>query len=177
MKESIKITILIIMTALYLCGCGVETNGTEEITSSQVHESAVVESESSLVQPDFDVEMMLEEAEKEAAALEKKLLEDASLKQMEMNMLASEMYQVWDDLLNELWGILKETLDEDVMEDLLKEQRAWITDKEAEVKQAGAAVSGGSMAPLVSNQRAAEITKERVYELAAYLGFDKTKEE
>ena len=207
MKASIKFTILIMTTALYLCGCGAETKETEESlkstvvvettettlqetseqaqetselkqeTSGQEQESAVVESESSFVQPDFDVEMMLEEAEKDAAALEKKLLEDASLKQMDMNMLAAEMYQVWDDLLNELWGILKETLDEDVMEDLLKEQRAWITDKEAEVKQAGAAVSGGSMAPLVSNQRAAEITKERVYELAAYLGFDKTKEE
>ena len=108
---------------------------------------------------------------------EKKLLEDASLTQMDMNTLASEMYQVWDDLLNELWGILKETLDEDVMEDLLQEQRAWITNKEAEVKQAGDAVSGGSMAPLVANQKAAEITKERVYELAAYLGYVEAKEQ
>lgn len=202
MKASFKFTILIMTTALYLCGCGVETKETEESlkntavvetteiteqkqetteskqeTTSQEQESAVVESESAMVQPEFDVQKMLEEAETEATALEKKLLEDASLTQMDMNTLASEMYQVWDDLLNELWGILKETLDEDVMEDLLQEQRAWITNKEAEVKQAGDAVSGGSMAPLVANQKAAEITKERVYELAAYLGYVEAKEQ
>ena len=57
------------------------------------------------------------------------------------------------------------------MDSLLQEQRAWITEKEAEVKEAGEAVGGGSMAPLVANQRAAQITRKRVYELASYLGF------
>ena len=86
-----------------------------------------------------------------------------------MNMLSYEIYQIWDDVLNELWNTLKLTLDQEKMDNLLEEQRAWIVTKEEEVKQAAEAVSGGSLAPLVSNQKAAELTRTRVYELASYL--------
>lgn len=117
------------------------------------------------------VQGMLEAAEEEASALHKKLTEDPSLKQSDMNELSHEIYQIWDDLLNELWAIMKDTLDEKTMHNLLEEQREWITMKEAEAKKTGEAFSGGSMAPFASNQKAAELTKERVYELADYLGF------
>lgn len=119
----------------------------------------------------FDVHKVLEDAEEASGALEKKLFEDPSLNQAEMNTLSYEMYVVWDDVLNELWQVLKDTLDEEEMEKLLEEQRTWIADKEEEVKKAAEGVGGGSLAPLVANQRAAELTKTRVYELAAYLGY------
>lgn len=123
-------------------------------------------------QTGFDVEKILEEAESEASARQKKLQEDPSLTQIDMNTLSYEMYQVWDDVLNELWENLKTTLDEATMDSLLKEQRVWITEKETEVKQASEAVKGGSMAPLVANQKAAELTRTRVYELASYFGYE-----
>ena len=113
---------------------------------------------------------LLADAEKEAAALEKKLAEDASLNQADMNELSNEIYVVWDNVLNELWGILKDTQDEDTMNDLLKEQREWIDMKEKEAQKAGEEFAGGSMQALVVNQKAAELTKVRVYELADYLG-------
>ena len=116
------------------------------------------------------VEKLLADAEKEAAALEKKLAEDASLSQADMNELSNEIYVVWDEALNELWGILKDTQDENTMNDLLKEQREWIDMKEAEVKKTGEEFAGGSMQALVINQKDAELTKVRVYELADYLG-------
>ena len=172
-KMNSKIAIVVTATALCLTGCGEDSTSVTE--SSTIEESlsgeATVETENTTVQTDYDVQSVLEEAESEAAALQKKLEEDPTLNQADMNTLSMEIYQIWDDVLNDLWKNLKATLDEETMDDLLQEQRAWIKEKEAEVQQAGAEFGGGSMAPLVANQRAAEITRTRVYELASYLGF------
>lgn len=145
---------------------------TVQKTQDYSQASATDASENVATQTDFDVEKALEEAKMEASALQKKLQEDPSLTQLDMNTLSYEIYQVWDSVLNDLWNNLKSTLDEATMDSLLKEQRAWITEKESEVKQAGEAAGGGSLAPLVANQRAAELTRTRVYELAVYLGFE-----
>ena len=58
------------------------------------------------------------------------------------------------------------------MNNLLEEQRMWIQTKEEEIKNAGNEFAGGSMATLASNQKAAELTKIRVYELSTYLEFE-----
>ena len=186
------------MTSLFLSGCGTnEVDQTESLknseymqetvkTETEIQESSTQETmeetsaqetiqetfESIETSSDIDVQGMMAEAEEEAAALQKKLTEDSTLKQFEMNELSYEIYCVWDDLLNELWAVLKDTLDEQTMNNLLEEQRAWITMKEDEIKKVGETFGGGSMAPLVRNQKAAELTKTRVYELATYLGFD-----
>lgn len=187
MKRKIKmgnqIVIMAMTAVLCLSGCGVEKSETQESieetvattdqkTQDHSQASAIDAPENVATQTDFDVEKALEEAEIEASALQKKLQEDPSLTQADMNTLSYEIYQVWDGVLNDLWKNLKSTLDEATMDSLLKEQRAWITEKESEVKQAGEEVGGGSLAPLVANQRAAKLTRTRVYELAAYLGKD-----
>ena len=117
----------------------------------------------------YDVTAALSQAEQNAAALEQKLLEDASLTQMDMNNLSYEIYMVWDGVLNELWQAMNDTFDEATMDNYLNEQMAWIATKESEVQIAGEAYAGGSMAAMASNQKAAELTKTRVYELASYL--------
>ncbi len=175
-KTGNKITIMLTVVALCLCGCTQEGTIQKEETAIQESIPAVEQEESTVqddtessdIQMEYDVQKALEEAESKASDMQKKLQEDASLTQTDMNMLSYEIYQVWDDLLNELWGHLKTTLDDETMESLLEEQRAWITQKEEEVKQATEAFFGGSLVPLVANQKAAELTKERVYELAAY---------
>ena len=197
-KESMRKKWVVLITAAVLClsGCAAEepvnTNDVETVEEmgmeSQAQENEVeqtegpekeqgtaeADTESAAVQTDFKADELLEEAEKEAETLERKLQEDLSLTQADMNELSYEIYMVWDDALNELWKALKDSLDEESMESLLEEQRAWITEKEAEVKQAGEEVGGGSLAPLVSNQRAAELTRVRVYVLAGYLGYEVT---
>lgn len=40
-------------------------------------------------------------------------------------------YNKWDNLLNEIWGVLKEQLPKNQMDELRKTQRQWIKDKEA----------------------------------------------
>lgn len=104
----------------------------------------------------------------EAQALENKL-ETEALSQVEMNITASEIYQLWDDELNVIWNQLKEKLNLEAMEALTAEEREWITFKENEIQKAGAEFEGGSMQPMVESLKGAELTKARVYELAEYL--------
>lgn len=105
----------------------------------------------------------------EAARVLENELQSGDLSQVELNLTSGEMYHLWDDELNSIWSRLKETLDEAEMEDLLIEQREWIAYKESEVEAEGAEYEGGSMRPLVENDLAAELTKQRVYELAELL--------
>ena len=180
-----KIIIIAMIAVLCLYGCGVESPNQEaqEHSEASATDASATETlatdvsatdvlENVAAQTDFDVEKALEEAEIEASALQKKLQEDSSLTQADMNTISYEIYQVWDVVLNDLWNSLELTLDEATMDSLLQEQRAWITEKESEVKQAAEEVKGGSMAPLAANQRAAKLTRTRVYELASYLGFE-----
>ena len=203
-KTGNKTVIMAIIAAMCLTGCAGEKNRSEENvvqenipgmvkvessvedspqeeTGNETQETVVKEQESGAGQLDstespsqYDVQQTLEDAEKEASAFQRKLMEDPSLNQADMNTLSGEIYQVWDGVLNELWKNVKSTLDEEKWNNLLEEQRTWIAEKEAEVKQAGEEVGGGSLAPLVANQRAAKLTRLRVYELASYLGFEGT---
>lgn len=92
-------------------------------------------------------------------------LEQETLTQQDMNLKSEEIYKLWDDALNYLWGKLKESLPEEEFSKLLNEQRIWIAEKEKDVEEAGKEVEGGSMYSLVVNMEAAKITEERVYEL------------
>lgn len=111
-KINSKMAIVVTTTALCLTGCG--TAPTIPMENSTIEESisgmVTVESESANVQNDYDVRKVLEEAEREASALQKKLAEDPTLTQADMNTLSMENYQVWDGVLNNLWKILKSTL-------------------------------------------------------------------
>lgn len=105
-------------------------------------------------------------AEDIAADLEAGLQRETT--QSGMNETSKELFQTWDDTLNLIWNLLKNELDERTMETLRTEERDWIASKEAAVKAAGQGCEGGSIQPMVEWQKAAELTKERVYELAGY---------
>ena len=94
----------------------------------------------------------------------KSYLENEATTQQDMNEKSQELYKLWDDALNYLWGELKNKLPEDEFAKLLDEQRTWVADKEAAVEEAGKEVEGGSMYPLVVNSESAKLTEERVYE-------------
>lgn len=107
-------------------------------------------------------------AEDWAASLEASLESD-SLDQMQLNDTSEQLFQVWDSTLNQLWDVLKKTQDTETMDALIIEEREWITEKEQAVEEAGAEFEGGSMQPLVMNLKAAEMTRDRVYELLELL--------
>lgn len=166
------IFMLLLAIAVFATGCG-----TEEANTSQ---------ESQKMQPEKDSENTVEEKTeqnvlsnednsdrladymasiKEQSDVMEASLENDALTQYEMNTKAQELYKLWDDALNYLWGELKNSLPEEEFAKLLDEQRIWIADKEKAVEESGKEVEGGSLYPLVVNSEAAQITEERAYEL------------
>lgn len=109
------------------------------------------------------------EAEVEAARMEaeeiEEILSSAQISQLEMNEYSYQMYQIWDNALNTLWGYLSQSLPEEEMSALTEEELIWIEEKESAIEAAGAEYEGGSMQPLIQNTKGAELTKERVYVL------------
>ena len=108
-------------------------------------------------------------AKERAGQIEDSLLYE-DLPQMSLNELSGEQYQVWDDLLNDIWSYLRGTLSEQQMDALTQEEIDWIQDKEAAVAEAGSYVQGGSMQPMVMNASASDWTRQRVYELIRMYG-------
>lgn len=113
-----------------------------------------------------EIAMEISFAEERSTELEAKLQEDIT--QLDMNETAKELFKTWDDTLNIAWKLLESNLDETTMEALRTEEREWIAFKEAEVQATGEGFEGGSMQELIELMRAAELTKDRVYELAEY---------
>lgn len=91
------------------------------------------------------------------------------LTQEELTNKTQQLYELWDYILNELWDVLPRVLDEEVMAKLSEEQREWIALKEETLAEIAAEYEGDSMMSIAVNQKAAEITKERVYELLELL--------
>lgn len=106
--------------------------------------------------------------EEQAALLEASIRNDP-LSQMELTEKTDELYVLWDSVLNTTWQGLKKLLDEDTMASLTAEEREWIKEKEQAVADAGAEFAGGSMQAMVMDDKAAEMTKARVYELLELL--------
>lgn len=113
-----------------------------------------------------NITMEISFAEEHAAELEAKL--QAAASQLDMNTASAELFQAWDDTLNIVWKLLAAELDDATMEALRTEERNWIAFKDAEVEAAGLEYEGGSMQPFAESMKAAELTKERVYELAKH---------
>lgn len=102
---------------------------------------------------------------KEACDTQKQIdlkFEAGNMDQATMNQTAYEEYNLWDTLINDIWAYLKNTLDEDMMEELTADQKVWIQQKEDSAKVAGADFEGGSMQPMVEYGDAAKSTRERV---------------
>lgn len=114
------------------------------------------------------IDSELSELAAQAAALEEQI-NNGALSQSELNQLSLELYTLWDDELNSMWGRIKEILPGDEMAQLTDEELVWIDEKEAAIAEAGAEVEGGSMQPFVEQTTAARLTRIRVYELAEYL--------
>lgn len=82
--------------------------------------------------------------------------------QLTLNQYAFEEYQMWDSLLNGIWGYMSENLDSAQMEEIRQDQKAWIKEKEESMKSEGANFEGGSMQPMLEYGTGARLTRERV---------------
>ena len=89
--------------------------------------------------------------------------------QTDMNQHSYELYMIWDDAINEIWALYDKELDRELFYDIQAEQIAWITEKETELQKIRDEYNGGSITALACNTKAAEMTKERIYELVEYV--------
>lgn len=119
--------------------------------------------------PYEDVMVQIGYAEEAAADLEEQARTDDTMTQADLNTNAQNIYQVWDSVLNMQWRLLLDNLDQQTMEELTREQLAWIQEKEAAAEEAAAEVDGGSLSPIYYYGKAAEMTRDRVYALSDYL--------
>lgn len=87
--------------------------------------------------------------------------------QMELNERASYLYFLWDTELNDLWKRMKSSLSENVMNDLTEEQRRWVQQKAKIVEETIIDYKEGSIYPMFYQEEMAEVTRNRVYELAS----------
>ncbi|UOR11113.1 lysozyme inhibitor LprI family protein [Halobacillus amylolyticus] len=78
-----------------------------------------------------------------------------------------ERYKNWDKALNEIYGVLKEQLSPEQMDQLTEEQRNWVEFRDEAAKEASLEYEGGSTESLEYVATQASLTKERCYELVA----------
>ena len=173
MKNKTIVCFLTGILLFSLLGCSSETQDSNKATvvdsSANTTDLKEIEKDDSLIKDAVEsFKGTLKHTEETSSVIENSLKNDI-LTQTDMNVKAKELYELWDKALNELWGVLKQSLKEDTMNTLTKEQVQWIALKEKSVKDAGAEVEGGTIYPLVTNSKAAEMTKNRVYELMRYL--------
>ena len=129
--------------------------------------ASIIETEEGQSPQAAQIALIISSAETKSKQLEEMLL--ASETQVDMNINSGELYNVWDEAINSVWQILRETMEERDFDLLLDQQLLWIERKEIAVNAAAAEYQGGSMAALAANEKATELTRERVYELAEYI--------
>lgn len=116
---------------------------------------------------DYDISKVDEyllSVEEQSEAIKTSLEQDV-LTQMEMNMKAEELSELWDNALAYLMNELEQYLSEDEFAKLQDEQNAWLAAKEKAVEEAGKENEGGSLYAFVVSAESARLTEERVYEL------------
>lgn len=118
--------------------------------------------------PSQQVEAIVEKTKAETDVLEDKL-ENEPLSQLDMNWTSGEIYEKWDNTLNDIWKIMNESLPESKMSELKTEQKAWIKEKDKQVQAVYDEYEGGSIQSLMANSKGTELTKKRVYELIEYV--------
>lgn len=82
-----------------------------------------------------------------------------------MRKLAGEEYQMWDELLNEVYEKIKEVIGQKEMDKLTELQLKWVEDRDIKAEIAGKKAEGGTMQPLLVTSEKANLTRQRCLEL------------
>lgn len=79
----------------------------------------------------------------------------------------NDRWDIWDELLNEIYGVLKEQLSDKEMDQLREEQRNWIKYRDDCALEASLKYKGGTQEHLEYVAVLANLTEERCYELVS----------
>lgn len=102
----------------------------------------------------------LEDTKNDAEALEATDSSTFALKKVE-----NDRWEMWDDLLNDIYGTLQEQLPPEEMELLREEQREWLEYRDESALEASLAFKGGTQEHVEYVAVLANVTEERCFEL------------
>ena len=88
---------------------------------------------------------------------------------LEMVEYTATMYEYSDDCLNYIWNLIRYNVEETKYQEILKEQREWIQEKEKAAQESADVYTNGSFATVDYNAVMADMTIKRCEELLAYL--------
>ncbi|MCR4942182.1 MAG: lysozyme inhibitor LprI family protein [Campylobacter sp.] len=94
---------------------------------------------------------------------------DNAMTQLELNFKARDIADFWDSRLIQLWQCLQNEMPSSRKQELLKEQYAWLKEKQKVINIIQEKTEGGSIQPLSVCSAKSNLTRKRVYELAEYL--------
>ncbi|MFJ8064611.1 lysozyme inhibitor LprI family protein [Psychrobacillus sp. NPDC096426] len=77
----------------------------------------------------------------------------------------NDRWEIWDELLNEIYGVLKEQLPPQEMDQLREEQRNWIKYRDDSALEASLKFKGGTLEHLEYVAVLSSLTEERCFEL------------
>ena len=92
-----------------------------------------------------------------------------TLTREEQEAWAASLVEIWGGALDDLWDCLEQRLAPVELEALTVEELEWISWKEEQVAQAGAGPHEGYTQAAAEDMAAAELTRDRIYELLDYL--------
>ncbi|WP_027965049.1 lysozyme inhibitor LprI family protein [Halalkalibacillus halophilus] len=135
-----------------------DSGSSEETSNSESKE----ENTSDQSQGNFKEEYLekLEETKNKTENLEATDSSTYALKKVE-----NDRWELWDELLNEIYGVLTEELTSEEMEQLREEQRDWIEKRDERALEASLEYEGGTQEQLEYVSVLANVTEERCYEL------------
>lgn len=184
MKKNIIIILFVLVSALGLAGCqnnteksadnqtipastNDKTNTTEKTTPNNQEKSNTDNQPSSNTQSNNTNQ---ESKKQEYKAKLDKI--ELGFKGFDDDVTTNDMYQhackehkQWDDVLNEIYGVLRVQLSPSEMKKLQSEEIQWIKDRDAKAKKDAAEMAGGTMEKVLFAGSLAKSTKERCYVL------------
>ncbi|WP_181347417.1 lysozyme inhibitor LprI family protein [Thalassobacillus sp. CUG 92003] len=92
-------------------------------------------------------------------------LEAADSSTYALKKVENDRWDIWDELLNDIYGVLKERLSPEEMEQLREKQRNWIEFRDDRALEASQKYEGGTQEHLEYVAVLANLTEERCYEL------------
>lgn len=141
-----------------------QSNNTEANTNAEVNEQDIDgnKAQTDLASLHKEYLKKLNDVKNEVEEMRKKPLDNTTfaLKKVE-----GDAYDIWDGLLNEIYGVLKQQLPTEEMDQLRKEQREWLDYRDHAAQEASLKYKGGTMEQYEYVRVENNLTEQRCFEL------------
>lgn len=178
---SISLVIFICIGICFLTACGsdnssqnssstIDNNETKDIVSTKAPTTGTTKKVET-TSPTIDT------SEKKAYFLDRldyleeysSTLQSSANTQSEMAAAAKEIYDKYDELLNEVYSYLKEIMPSDKFSIIESDEKDWINKRDIAIEEAASQYVGGTMYGMSRSSAGADETKKRIVELLKYL--------